>query len=121
MPSEREALRLKDIVDNIDRIDRYVIGMDFVAFANDPRTVDAVERCLQRLTEAAIKIGPERMSIISPQTPAEAVRGLGNVLRHAYDEIELTTIWTTIASSLPALRRDCLAALAGDGSRKGDS
>ncbi len=62
MSTEREALRLQDIIDNADRIASYVAGMDYAAFAADARTVDAVERCLQRLTEAAIKIGPERMA-----------------------------------------------------------
>lgn len=58
---EREALRLQDIVDNIDRIESYLAGCDFDAFARDDKTIDAVERCLQRLTEAVIRIGPERM------------------------------------------------------------
>ena len=31
--TEREALRLQDIIDNIDRIGRHVAGMDFAAFA----------------------------------------------------------------------------------------
>lgn len=111
MSSEREALRLQDIIDNIDRIDGHIGSLDFSAFATDSKTVDAVERCLQRLTEAIIKIGAERMAVVSPQTPAEAVRGLGNLLRHAYDEVDLTTIWTTVRESLPELRNDCLKAL----------
>ena len=57
------------------------------------------------------KIGPERMATISPQTPVDAVRGLGNMLRHDYDQIDLGTIWRTIHGSLPALRADCLKAL----------
>lgn len=92
MSTEREALRLRDIVENIDRIESYLAGYDFDAFAEDDRTIDAVERCLQRITEAAIKIGAERMAEISPRTPAEAVRGLGNRLRHEYDMLDLATI-----------------------------
>ena len=111
MSSEREELRLKDIIENIDRIDSHIGNLDFSAFANDPKTVDAVERCLQRLTEAVVKIGAERMAVVSPHTPAEAVRGLGNLLRHAYDEVDLATIWTTVRESLPELRNDCLDAL----------
>lgn len=111
MSTEREALRLQDIVDNIDRIRGYVRDLTPQAFEADDRTVDAVERCLQRVTEAVIKIGPERMAAISPLTPADAVRGLGNLLRHDYDRVDLTTIWRTIHYSLPILRADCLAAL----------
>ena len=81
MSTEREALRLHDIIDNIDRIEGPIEDMDFAAFAADAKTVDAVERCLQRITEAVIKIGQERMAAISPALPVDAVRGLGNALR----------------------------------------
>lgn len=108
MSTDREALRLQDIIENIDRIESYVVGLDFDAFAADSKTVDAVERCLQRITEAVIKIGPERMAAISPKTPVDAVRGLGNALRHDYDLIDLGTVYRTIRDSLPDLREDCL-------------
>ena len=113
MSTEREAQRLQDIVDNIARIESHVASMDFAAFAADPKTIDAVERCLQRLTEAAIKIGPERMAEISPRTPVEAVRGLGNLLRHDYDGVDLGTIWRTVMTSLPELKADCAEVLPG--------
>lgn len=111
MSTERERFRLQDIVDNIDRIDGYLVDFDYAAFRDDPRTIDAVERCLHRITEAIVKIGPERMAEISPQTPVEAVRGLGNRLRHEYDQIDLRTIWRTARDSLPGLRADCLKLL----------
>lgn len=111
MSTDRETLRLQDIIENIDRIEGYVAGFEFAAFEADRRTVDAVERCLQRITEAVIKIGPERMAAISPRTPVDAVRGLGNMLRHDYDRVDLGTIWRTIRESLPELRADCLRAL----------
>jgi uncharacterized protein with HEPN domain len=109
--TDREALRLQDIIDNIDRISGYVGGMDYAAFASDPKTVDAVERCLHRITEAVIKIGPERMAELLPTTPVSAVRGLGNMLRHDYDRVDLGTIYRTISASLPDLRSDCVSAL----------
>lgn len=113
MSTERESFRLQDIVDNVDRIERYLSHFDYAAFADDPRTVDAVERCLQRITEAVVKIGPERMAEISPRTPIDAVRGLGNRLRHEYDQVDLPTIWRTARESLPDLRQDCLKILEG--------
>ncbi len=111
MSTERELLRLQDIADNIDKIEAYLDGYDFDSFAADDKTIDAVERCLQRITEAVIKIGPERMAEISPRTPVDAVRGLGNRLRHEYDMLDLGTIWLTARESLPDLREDCLNAL----------
>jgi uncharacterized protein with HEPN domain len=112
--SSRERLRLQDIVDNIDRIASYVGNMDYAAFAVDPKTIDAVERCLQRITEAVIKIGPERMGEIAPSLPVSAVRGLGNLLRHDYDRVSLPAIYATVTDRLPELRRDCERALSAD-------
>ena len=111
MSSSREALRLQDIIENIDRITAHVGDMDYAGFATDWKTVDAVERCLQRITEAVIKIGPERMNQIAPTLPVSAVRGLGNLLRHDYDQVSLPTIFTTITDRLPGLRVDCERAL----------
>ena len=67
----------------------------------------------QRLTdiiEATVKIGEARMQEIAPTIPARAVRGLGNMLRHAYDDINPTYIFT-IRRDLPPLRAACVAAL----------
>lgn len=112
MSSERERLRLQDIIDNIDRITLYVARKQFAAFAAEPMCVDAVERCLQRITEAVIKIGPQRMTAIAPDLPVAAVRGLGNLLRHDYDRINLEIIYATATDRLPNLRRSCEQALA---------
>lgn len=110
MSSERERQRLIDIIANVDAINAYVADMAFDSFAADSKTVDATERCLLRITEAVIKIGPERMAVIAPDVPVEAVRGLGNMLRHEYDAIDLQTIFNTVKQDLPALRQACVDA-----------
>ena len=111
MSSRRETDFLGDIVENIDAIADYVAGKSFDDYRSDRMTVDAVERCLARITEAAIRIGPERMDEISPRLPMQDVRGLGNLLRHAYFVIDHGTIWSTIQNSLPPLRAACERAL----------
>ncbi len=57
--SENPRRRFQDIVENIDRIEQYVLGLDCAAFLADRKTIDAVERCLARVSEAAVKLGPE--------------------------------------------------------------
>ena len=113
MSSDRVALSLSDIVENVERIERHVAGRDFAAFAQDEMVVDAVERCLQRISEAVVRIGPDQMAVIAPELPSEAVRGLGNILRHEYHRIDLGVIWETVTERLPGLKADCLKALAG--------
>lgn len=111
MSSRRESQRLNDIIDNIDAIDLYLAGMAVEAFVADRKTIDASERCLERIIEATVKIGEARMQEIAPTIPARAIRGLGNMLRHAYDDINPTYIFTTIRRDLPPLRAACVAAL----------
>lgn len=114
MSSKHERSRLADIVDNIDAIREYLAGLDYAGFAADRRTVDATERCLERIAEAVVKIGADRMAEIDPDLPFEQVRGLGNVMRHAYDSIDLRLIHNLIVRELPSLRAACIIALDED-------
>jgi uncharacterized protein with HEPN domain len=111
LSSEREQDRLRDIIDNIDSIDRYVGDRSFEAFAAEHIVVDATERCLSRISEAVVKIGPDRMSVLAPDIPIERVRGLGNLLRHEYDVVDLEQIYNLIRKSLPPLRAAAARAL----------
>lgn len=57
LPFKDEANSLRDIVDAIGMIETFISGMDFEAFREDPKTVAAVERKLQIISEAAIRLG----------------------------------------------------------------
>lgn len=115
MLTERQRLRIEHIVENAERIASYVVGLDYAGFAADSKTIDAVERCLARITEAAIRIGGETMASIAPDVPTHIYRGFGNALRHDYDQIDTHTIWQTSTSDVPTLREACERALrAGD-------
>ena len=83
-------------------IQQFVSGMDFEAFRQDPKTVAAVERKLQIISEAAIRLGEEAERRCSGQPWAD-IRGIGNWLRHRYDRVELDTIWKTVRDDLPRL------------------
>lgn len=109
--SDRIAGWLDDIVENCQRIERYVADLTFEEFQRDPMCVDAVERCLQRITEAVIRIGPDAMGAIMPALPVQQVRGLGNVLRHGYDTLSPQIVWTTVTTDLPSLKAACIAGI----------
>lgn len=85
--------------------------MSFAQFRADQRTVDATERCLQRITEAVIKLGADRLATIAPQLPFERIRGLGNILRHEYDNIDHGSIFSVVTDELPGLLTACQEAL----------
>lgn len=69
MLGDRQRLRLEHIVENAQRIAGYTADLTFENFAKDQRTIDAVERCLSRITEAAIRLGEETMASVAPEIP----------------------------------------------------
>jgi uncharacterized protein with HEPN domain len=77
-------------------------GMDFEAFRSNPMAVAAVERKLQIISEAAIRLGDEAERHCS-EVPWRDIRGIGNQLRHAYERIDVNTIWNTVTDDLPTL------------------
>lgn len=112
MSSDREQARLTDVIDNCEAALSHIGAMPFDAFEADRKTVDAVERCLERIIEAAIKIGVDRMGEIAPSIELHALRGMGNLLRHSYDLVDLRTIYTTVTNRLPELLAAARKALA---------
>ena len=110
MPSNRPAIRFRDILDNIRSIKGYVAGMDQSAFEADSRTRDAVERCLERISEAAAKLGGDA-DRLAAGPPWQAIRSFGNVLRHAYDQVDPARIGEIVDRDLPVLETAVLRAL----------
>ena len=110
MPSDKPARRLEDIVENAQAIRRYTAGMDVAAFEKDQKTYDAVERCLERISEAAAKLGDLASSLV-PGQPWWEIRALGNRLRHEYDAIREDRLWDIVQIDLPPLCAACEDAL----------
>jgi len=96
---------LRDIIDNAARVNAYTEGFTVERFAADGLTRDAVERCLERVCEAAVRLG-DRAAELMPNQPWREIRGLGNWLRHAYDRVDLDIVWKTARERLPGLATD---------------
>ena len=108
MPSNRPRNRLEDVLDNIRQIESYTEGFTLERFQEHRMAQDAVERCLTRISEAAVKLGhilDSRYATI----PWARIRTLGNVLRHAYDHVDARTVWAMVVDDLPPLRAACEA------------
>jgi uncharacterized protein with HEPN domain len=95
LPFKEPNASLRDILESIDKIERFTAGMDLIAFSEDEKTISAVERELQKISEAAIRLGNEAEALC-PGLPWRDIRGIGNWLRHQYDRVDLETIWTTV-------------------------
>jgi len=112
VPSRHDpADSLADIIENAERIERYLADMDRDAFASNGLMRDAVERCIERVCEAAHRLG-EHAAELMPNQPWGEIRGMGNRLRHAYDRIDLDVIWNAARNDLPGLTTDARQSLA---------
>ena len=94
---------LIDIRDAIDRISRYVAGRTEAALEQDELLKDGIERCIEIISEASRRI-PAEMKALHPDIPWTRIAGIGNVLRHDYDEVDPTQLWPIITDHLPPLR-----------------
>lgn len=80
--------------------------MDLSAFENDRRTYDAVAQCLERISEAASKLGDHAVHLM-PDQPWTSIRALGNRLRHEYDAIRADRLWDSARVDLPPRLAAC--------------
>jgi uncharacterized protein with HEPN domain len=111
LPSKHPRIRFQDILDNIGAIRRYTKGLTKTTFAKNDLVVDAVERWLSRISEAATKLG-KQAELRAPDQPWKQIRGLGNLLRHEYDTIRRDDLWIIVRQDLSSLHRACAKAAA---------
>jgi len=110
LPSSRVPRRLQDIIDNAQAIFGYTEGMDLAAFEEDRKTYDAVERCLERISEAVTKLG-DMGGHVMPDQPLQKIKAFGNVLRHEYDAIRDDRLFEIVKIDLPGLHAPAREAL----------
>jgi uncharacterized protein with HEPN domain len=103
MPFERIDGPLRDILYHIDLASQFVEGCDRDTFMVDLRTVYAVTRCLEIISEASRRL-PEQLKARHPAISWRQMAGAGNVYRHDYEDVAAQFVWETVQQALPPLR-----------------
>jgi len=104
LPTDRPAQRIHDILANIASIEEYTSELTEKTFSGNRMAVDAVERCLERIAEAARKLGDQFDSAVPDDVDLHSVRQFGSVLRHDYDTLDTSIIWNAVENELPKLK-----------------
>ena len=104
MPSKSPQTALNDIQLNIRLARQFVAGLSFDDFVADSKTVYAVIRALEVISEASRRL-PETLKERHPQIPWTDIAGAGNVYRHDYEEVLETMVWQTVHQALPELEK----------------
>ena len=100
MRSDRE--KLYDILEAIDRIERYTVQGRQAFEANELIQFWFVQN-LQVIGEAARSLSAYTRTQ-HPEVPWSKIIGMRNVLTHNYFEIDLDIVWVAIVDDIPALR-----------------
>jgi uncharacterized protein with HEPN domain len=103
MASPEAVSRLEDILGAIAAISTYTSGKSFDDYLNERMLRDAVERNVERLSEASRHV-PRSLKGRYPEIPWRHVADVGNVLRHAYPIVDDAQIWEVVVRDLPPLK-----------------
>jgi uncharacterized protein with HEPN domain len=77
---------LNDILYNINMAERFASGFDFETFQDDSRTVYAIIRCLEIISEASRRL-PEDLKARHSDIEWKQMAGAGNIYRHNYEDV----------------------------------
>jgi uncharacterized protein with HEPN domain len=112
MPSKSVDAALRDILHHIDLAASFVAGLDTDAFRQDLKTIYAVTRCLEIISEASRRL-PKEMKDRHPGIAWRQMAGAGNIYRHDYEDVAADFVWETVIRALPQLRTVIEAELKG--------
>ena len=103
MPKDYKVY-LDDILEAIEKIHDYIDLMSFEGFCNDTKTIDAVNRNLGIIGEAANRL-PDEIKYKYPDIEWHRIIGLRNIIIHDYSSVDLEIIWDIIKNKLSLLEK----------------
>lgn len=96
--------RLQDIRDALLKIERFLSGKSFEDFCSDDMMHDAVVRNLEIISEASRYV-PANLKARAAHIAWREIADFGNVLRHGYEVVNDSILWSTVERDLPILKR----------------
>jgi uncharacterized protein with HEPN domain len=103
MPSDAVEVALRDILRHIELAESFVHGYDWSRFHIDIKTVYAVTRCLEIISEASRRL-PADLKARHPSIGWRQMAAAGNIYRHEYEDVAERFVWDALQRSLPPLR-----------------
>lgn len=100
MKSREYKLFIEDILESIEKIQRYIKNLDYKKFKDNELVADAVIRNLEIIGEASKNI-PDNIRAKYPNVPWRRMIGLRNITAHEYFGVDLNIIWEIITANLP--------------------
>ncbi len=96
-------LYIDDILDSIQCIERYTVGLTLNDFRDNILVQDGIVRRLEIIGEAAKAIPPDTRERF-PDIPWKQIAGLRDVLTHQYFAVNIDRVWNLVKNDLPVLK-----------------
>lgn len=94
---------LNDILDAIDRIERYTGKLSIDDFSDSNLYQDAVVRNLEIIGEA-VKHIPNNLKVKYTDIEWKKIAGLIDILAHMYFGIDIEIVWDVVQNKIPELK-----------------
>ncbi|MBA7555891.1 hypothetical protein ES705_48583 [subsurface metagenome] len=101
--SREYKLYLEDILDCIEKIEKYTASLNFVEFSSNSLVQDAVVRNLEIIGEAVKNI-PMEIKKLKEDINWRQIAGLRDIMIHAYFTLDLDIIWEIKQDKIPELK-----------------
>lgn len=98
-------LYLEDIIESINKIEKYISDMNYNNFSKSDITVDAVVRNFEIIGEAARQL-PEKVKDKYTDVEWQAMVDFRNVIIHEYFGVSLKIMWDIIKNELPTIKKN---------------
>ena len=105
------TLRLDDMIEASERVREVLGDLSLDAFEGDWQRQWLVQRGIEIISEASRHL-PDDLKARQPHIPWRKVAGIGNILRHGYEDIAAPVLWKLVREDLPQLERACPEELA---------
>jgi uncharacterized protein with HEPN domain len=97
-------LYLKDILDSVLKIEKFVKGMRYKKFLKDDKTSSAVVRKLEIIGEASKNI-PKEIKSRYKEIPWKDMAKMRDKIIHFYFGVDYEIVWKVIKERLPQIKR----------------
>jgi uncharacterized protein with HEPN domain len=97
-------LYLKDILDSILKIEKFITGMKYEEFLKDDKTSSAVVRKLEIIGEASKNI-PKEIKSRYKEIPWKDMAKMRDKIIHFYFGVDYEIVWKVIKERLPQIKR----------------